>query len=406
MKKRIGYLINEFPGTAQTYLWRETMALEEMGVDVDLVSTRAPVDRVPGNWTATAEARTTYLFPPSQSLIGTAWEFLRAGPAGWFRCLRSIFRAEGVSLSQRARLFPLLLMGAELSYLARCRGWIHLQVHSCADAAHVAMFASLLSGLPYSLTLHGHFYNYGPNQTEKWRHASFGIVVTQLLHQELQELIGAQAPERISIAPMGVDTDLFNRRRPYDAWKGDGPLRIFTCGRINRCKNQSDLITAVRVLRERGIPAELDIAGSEDAGRTTLTEELRRLIEELGLSDAVRLLGGVTEQAVRDLLERAHVFALVSVGEALGVATMEAMAMQVPVVVTRTGGVAELVNDGVDGLMVDPRRPDQIVEAITSLATGPELCERLGRAGRERVVQHFHPRRSAQALLDNIHPSA
>jgi len=402
MKDRIGYLTNEFPGIAQTYLWRETKALEQMGIEVDLVSTRRPAEMVPGNWTAEAEARTTYLFPPSQSVIGTAWELLRAGPGGWLRCLRSILGAEDVSFSQKVRLLPLVVIGAELACLARCRGWMHLQVHSCADAANAALFASLLSGLSYSLTLHGHVSNYGPNQKQKWRHAKFGIVITQQLHEELHRALGDQVPSRISIAPMGVDTDVFTREEPYDAWRGDGPFRIVSCGRINRQKRQSDLIAAVGILRQHGIPAELDIAGSEDAGGAGHTEELRQLIDKLGLSEAVRLLGGVPEQRIRRLLERAHVFALVSVGEALGVATMEAMAMQVPVVVARTGGVTELVNDEVEGLVVDPERTDQVAEAVGSLARDPELCGRLGRAGRDRIVQHFHPRRSAQVLLDSI----
>ena len=279
---------------------------------------------------------------------------------------------------------------------------MHLQVHSCADAANAALFASLLSGLSYSLTLHGHVSNYGPNQKQKWRHAKFGIVITQQLHEELHRALGDQVPSRISIAPMGVDTDVFTREEPYDAWRGDGPFRIVSCGRINRQKRQSDLIAAVGILRQHGIPAELDIAGSEDAGGAGHTEELRQLIDKLGLSEAVRLLGGVPEQRIRRLLERAHVFALVSVGEALGVATMEAMAMQVPVVVARTGGVTELVNDEVEGLVVDPERTDQVAEAVGSLARDPELCGRLGRAGRDRIVQHFHPRRSAQVLLDSI----
>lgn len=405
MTDRIGYLTNEFPVSAQTYFWRETKALEEMGVEVDLVSTRPPTEEMSGNWTADAKARTTYLFPPSQSLIGTTWELFRSGPAGLFRCLRSIRRAEGLSAGQRARLLPLIFIGAELAYLARRRKWTHLQVHSCADTAHVALFASLLSGVPYSLTLHGPLSNYGPNQKEKWRHAKFGIVITQQLHEEVHRELGARLPSRIAIAPMGVDATRFNRGAPYRPWSGEGPFRIFSCGRINPCKNHSVLITAVSILRELGIPAELDIAGSEDRGGAGHAEELRQLSKRLGVAQAVRLLGSVPEETIRESLEAAHVFALVSEAEPLGVATMEAMAMEVPVVVTRTGGVTELVRHDVEGLLVDPSQPQQTAEALAALARDPELAARLGRAGRERILQHFHPRRSAKVLVDSIHGS-
>jgi len=407
LRLRIGYLSNEFPGIAQTYLWRETSALEEMGVEVDLVSTRAPAAEVlPGNWTADAKARTTYLFPPSQSLIGVAREVLRAGPAGWLRCLRSIRNAESLSLKERARLVPLVFVGAELAYIARVRGWTHLQVHSCADAANVALFASLLSGLPYSLTLHGNVGNYGPNQSEKWKHARFGIVITRQLLDEIRETLGDEAPERISIAPMGVDPGRFERTKPYRPWTGDGPFRIFSCGRINRQKRQPDLIAAVAALRNHGIPAELDIAGSEDPVGSGHFGELEELIDELGLRDVVRLLGAVSEEAIRASLEEAHVFALVSVAEALGVATMEAMAMQVPVVVARTGGVTELVQNQRQGLVVEPERPEHVADALEALARDPDLSLRLGQAGRTRIVEHFHPGRSAGVLLRSIREAA
>jgi glycosyltransferase involved in cell wall biosynthesis len=76
---------------------------------------------------------------------------------------------------------------------------------------------------------------------------------------------------------------------------------------------------------------------------------------QLRLDDSVVLLGAVSEEVVRKELSEAHAFVLGSLAEPLGVAIMEAMAMRVPVGVTGAGGVAELVDDGVDGLLVPVR---------------------------------------------------
>jgi glycosyltransferase involved in cell wall biosynthesis len=162
------------------------------------------------------------------------------------------------------------------------------------------------------------------------------------------------------------------------------------------------LIAAIDILRKRGINAELEIAGEDEQGGEGYRKELEKLIQQLGLDNSVHLLGAVSENVVRESLEKAHVFALGSLHEPLGVAIMEAMAMEVPIVVTGSGGVKELVDDGVNGLLVEPHAPTQLADAIASLLEDTELSIRLGKAGREKVTQSFHSQRSAEVLLNSI----
>ena len=92
------------------------------------------------------------------------------------RCTSAIATAK-VGWKSRLRLVPLALLGASLARISKRRHWDHLHVHSCADAAHIAMFARILGGVPYSLTLHGPLSDYGPNQRQKWRNAEFVVVI-------------------------------------------------------------------------------------------------------------------------------------------------------------------------------------------------------------------------------------
>jgi glycosyltransferase involved in cell wall biosynthesis len=293
-------------------------------------------------------------------------------------------------------------MGAHLSFVAKSRGWKHLHVHSCADAANVAMFASLISNLPYSITLHGSLTDYGPNQEQKWKFAQFATVITQTLYEEVNKLLMGHLPKKVEIAPMGVDVFVFNRKNPYTPWNGNDPYRIFSCGRLNFCKGHADLIAAIDILKKQGLNVELEIAGEDEQGGEGYHKELETLIQQLGLNDSVRLLGAVSEDTVRAALERAHAFALASLHEPLGVAIMEAMAMEVPVVVTGAGGVKELVNDGVNGILVESEEPAQLASAIAKLSKDGELAIKLGKAGREKVMECFHPKRSAEVLLNGI----
>ncbi|MBZ4399090.1 exopolysaccharide biosynthesis GT4 family glycosyltransferase EpsE [Myxococcus sp. AS-1-15] len=397
---KIGYLIPEFPGQTHIFFWRELQALPGKGVTPELVSTQPPPARIISHsWAREAMARTEYLAPPGPlGVVKAVAEIARAMPTGWARCLASIARAEGLDAKGRARLLAFAVMGGRLASLARERGWTHVHVHSCANAAHVALFANLLSGLPYSMTLHGPLDDYGPNQREKWRHARFAFVITKKLLGEVNQELAGSLPKDIELAPMGVELGKFNRSTPYQAWTGEGPLRVFSCGRLNPCKGHADLIDAVGMLRAKGIDARLSIAGEDEAGGTTYRKVLEAKLAESKLGDAVTLLGAVGEDVVRDGIERAHIFALASLQEPLGVAIMEAMAMRAPVVVTGAGGVKELVDDGVDGMLVPPQTPSVLAEKLEAVARNPREAERLGEAGRRKVETQFSSERSADML--------
>jgi len=402
---RIGFFIPEFPGQTHIFLWRERQALAEMGIEADLVSTRPPPRAVASHsWAAEAQRQTRYLMPVSTAGLASAGvEALRA-PTGLARGVSAALAAETRGgAKQRLRMLGLLAMAARLKMIARERGWDHVHVHSCADSANIAMLAQRLGGPSYSLTLHGPtLEGYGPNQRQKWRHARFATIISRLLAGVATREIGPDLPAVVNIAPMGVDLSQIRRSHPWHPPAPGKPLRLFSCGRLNAIKGHDHLVETVALLRARGIDTHLEIAGEDEQGGSGYHRELQALIAAKGLGDAVRLLGAVSEGAVRDALERAHVFALASLNEGISVAIMEAMAMEMPVVVTDVGGNHELITSGQDGILLPPERPDLMADAIAGLLADPETAQRLAHASRARVAEAFHHRRSAEAVADGL----
>lgn len=402
---RIGFFIPEFPGQTHIFLWRERQALAELGVEAQLVSTRRPPRAIASHsWAAEAQGQTRYLMPVSgPALAGILAELLRA-PAGTLRALGALLRAEAPGgPKQRLRLLALLAMGAQLKRIAREGGWTHVHVHSCADSANIAMFAERLGGPGYSLTLHGPTLDgYGPNQRQKWRHARFATIISRLLMGVAQRDIGSDLPPVVNIAPMGVDLTQIRRSTPWQPPAPGAPLRIFSCGRLNAVKGHDHLIETVRLLRAQGIDARLEIAGEDEQGGSGYHRQIDALIAEKGLGDAVTLLGAVGEARVREGLENAHVFALASLNEGIAVAIMEAMAMEMPVVVTDVGGNHELITSGRDAILVPAEAPAAMAAEIARLHADPEEARRLAQASRARVAADFHHRRSAQAVADGL----
>jgi glycosyltransferase involved in cell wall biosynthesis len=397
---RIGYLVPEFPGQTHNFFWREIAALRETGTRVCLVSTRAPRRELrSASWAEAAERETAYLFPMRLAEApGIAATLAAAGPGAWLRCASALLRARGTSARERLRMLALLPMAAKLVRLARRQGWRHVHVHSCGDAANVALLARLLAGIDYSLTLHNALGACGGNQRQKWRHASFALVVARELLPGVRAAVGDALPPKIEVVPMGIDPRFFARASPYQPFRGEGEFRIFSCARLHPAKGHAFLLQALALLVRKGVAARLEIAGEDAAGGLGYRRELASLIDASGLVSRVRVLGAVPEERVRERLAACHAFCLPSLHEAFSVATMEAMAMQVPVVATRVGGMGELVSDGSDGLLVPAGDAEALAGALARLARDPELAERLGAAARPKILARFSSAESARVL--------
>ncbi|SIO59726.1 Glycosyltransferase involved in cell wall bisynthesis [Rhodovulum sp. ES.010] len=396
---RIGVIVPEFPGQTHTFFWREMQAMDRLGVDLSLISTRRPAARlVSHDWAGEAIARTTYLAPlgpgPLAASLPAAALALRDGIGA-----RAIAAERAWFLRSAALHVP---FARHLNRLARARGFGHVHVHSCGRSALIAMLARRMGGPSYSLTLHGPLCDYGPGQRYKWRDAAFATVVTETLKREVERTVAGIGLPPILVQPMGVDTDRFRRDAPYVPADPKAPVRIFSCGRLNRVKGHDHLIRAVGRLAQQGVDARLEIAGEDDAGGTGYRKTLETQIAEEGLGDRVTLLGAIGQGALRDRLLAAHLFVLASRREALGVAYMEAMACELPVVGTNAGGVPELIDHGRNGVLVPPEDVDALVAAISGLLADPDRARAMGRAGRRTVVDRFAAARSAQTLVDAI----
>lgn len=397
MKARIGYLVPEFPGQTHTWIWRDVRALAELGVQADLVSTRRP-KLIVHAWATEAQAITHYLVPMSGRDVGETAKLLGlAGPKVLARCLRTVLAADATP-QQRLRIGALIVIAARFAALARERGWSQLHVLSAGDAALLGLFASFMTGIPYSLTLLAPLEGYGPNQRLKWSQASFGLVMSEKLLAEVRSTLGDAAPARLEIAPMGVDVDQARRAAPYEPWRPGQPCRVYTCGRLHPVKGHRYLLDALALLVARGYPVQLQIAGGEEGGVSGYKASLLGQIGRLGLDGRVELLGAVTEERHRQCIEAAHLFVLASLDEGISVAAMEAMAMQTPAVVTDVGGMRELVSPDDDALMVPSENPQALADAMARILDDPELARRLTERSRHKIEATFHHRRSAEAL--------
>ncbi len=122
-------------------------------------------------------------------------------------------------------------------------------------------------------------------------------------------------------------------------------------------------------------------------------------VERLGIGDAVRFTGPVPEAQLVGLLQSAAVVAVPSLYEGFSLPAVEAMACSAPLVTTDAGALPEVVGDSA-GLRVRAGDVDDLTGALREVLDSPELADRLGRAGRQRVLDHFTWRTTAQRTAD------
>lgn len=182
----------------------------------------------------------------------------------------------------------------------------------------------------------------------------------------------------ITLVPNGVDLDAFAPGPPIP---DGGPLRLLCVARLIERKGQRHLIDAVKGLVDQGIEVTLDLVGTGDARAAYEAQ-----VQALGIEGRVRFLGYVPREEIGHHYAAAHVFVLPSFNEGMSVATLEAMAAGLPVVVTRTGGTAELVEEEVNGLAFDWGDVEGLVGRLARLARDRALARAMGEGSRARAA--------------------
>ncbi|RAM53246.1 MAG: colanic acid biosynthesis glycosyltransferase WcaL [Hapalosiphonaceae cyanobacterium JJU2] len=194
--------------------------------------------------------------------------------------------------------------------------------------------------------------------------------------------------KKIIVHGSGIDCSRFSfrTRQPLE----DGKISIATTGRLVEKKGIEYGIRAVAKVLKIYPNLEYNIIGDG-----ALKEHLEQVIIELGVAEQVKLLGWKNQKEIIQIIDNTHIFIAPSVTAKDGnqdapVNTLkEAMAMGLPVIATRHGGIPELVEDGISGFLVPERDANAIADKLTYLIEHPELWEKMGKAGRAYVEKHY-----------------
>lgn len=404
--KTIAYLNSLYARAGDTFIRAEVFQLRSFGHTVHTFSIREPAqsERV-SQEIRDEHAGTDYILRHGIfCLLGSALSELLRSPGRVFTALRLATRCGWPGIKGRLWPFAYFLEACYLSRQLRLKKIDHLHDHNGEGCAAVAMLASSLSGIPYSLTIHGPGEFDKPtllSLAEKVRHSRFTVAISEYGRSQILRWIAPEDWDKVKIVRCGVRFD-----DPKEAAGIADNRRLVCVGRLSSEKGHLILLEAIARLQAE--PAFEVVMVGDGPLRSTL--EAR--IVALGIQDRVTITGWMSSGDVHQEIARCRAMVLPSFAEGLPVVLMEAFALGRPVIATAIAGIPELVEPGVSGWLVPAGSVDALAAAMREvLSTPPEQLARMGRAGTARVRERHDQRteaRKLETLIENcgINPCA
>lgn len=404
---RIAVVVKGYPRLSETFVAQELRSLERAGLSLLIVSLRAPTDSQRHPVHDEIRARVLYLpeylrDAPGRVLRGILAALVRPGLWPALATFGRDLRRDR-SRNRWRRFGQALVLAAELPTPVTM-----LYAHFLHTPASVARYAAAVRRLPWAVSAHAKDIWTSPawELRDKLGSCAWAVTCTRSNHQYLRGL--SPHPEGLRLLYHGIDLQRFAAwpRSPEgrDGRDPTAPVRLLSVGRAVPKKGYPDLLEALA-----GLPEDLNWR-LHHVGSGPLADGLRRQAAALGLSERICWAGSQPQTAVLQAYRQADLFVLPCRIEpdgdrdGLPNVLLEAQSQGLACVATRVSGIPELIVDGTNGLLVEPRDPPRLGHALERLIRDPGLRYALGQAGRQRVQRDFDHRRCVGQLRELLLP--
>ncbi|HEY0214478.1 MAG TPA: glycosyltransferase [Paenirhodobacter sp.] len=388
----IAYLTGEYPKVSHTFIQREIEALRAAGWPVQSCTIRrAAAKDVVGAAQKAEEQRTFVVIDAAKkpaALFGAQIWALQQGR--WLSTLKLAWKTRPPGVKAGLWQMFYFLEAAVLARHLSAQGVRHIHNHFADSSGSVTMLTAALAGIPFSMTMHGPALFYEPRWwrlDEKTARAAFVSCISHFCRSQAMYFSKPEYWDKLKIVHCGVDPARYGRI------EGPRGKHVIFIGRLAAVKGLPLLVEAFARVQAKHPDARLSIVGD---GPERKPAEAR--VAGLGITDTVTFHGYQSSDEVADLLARSDVMVLPSFAEGVPVVLMEAMASGLPVIASRVAGVQELIEDGVSGYAVAPGDIDSLSERLDTLLSDPDLCARMGVAGRAKVMAEFDQAAEARWL--------
>ena len=403
MKHSIAVVLKGYPRLSETFIAQELLELERSGFQLHLISLRHPTDKARHPIHNEISAPVIYLpeyLHEEPMRVFKGWLKSRRLP-GYRKALRTMLGdLKRDRTRNRIRRFgQALVMAAEIP---QDTGWIY--AHFIHTPASVGYYAHMMTGLDWSCSAHAKDIWTSPDWelSEKLDDASWTVTCTKSGFEHLGSL--ASSPSSVHLVHHGLDLERFPpfERNPStrDGSNSEDPVRLITVGRAVEKKGLDVLVDALSKL-----PTDLHWHWTHIGGGV-LSDDLRAQVKRLNLENRVDMLGSKPQKFILDTYRESDLFVLPSRiagdGDRDGLPNVlvEAQSQGLACISSPISGIIELIEDGKNGLLVEPDQPEALATAIKRLVNDPAKREHMGAAGSKKVRDQFDHLTEFKLLAD------
>jgi glycosyltransferase involved in cell wall biosynthesis len=396
-KLRIAYLTSAYARPSDSFIRNEVNELRRLGAVVDTYSIRrTPLDQDADADVVAHQKSTDFILEGGFAGVLLATIRMKlAHPIRYVRAVRLAWRTAAPGI--RGLLLQVAYL-MEACYLA-ARLIDHktqiLHNHIGENSATVAMLASELSGVPFSLTIHGPYIFFAPKKWalgEKLSRAAFTACISDFCRGQCQIFTPESAWPRLHVLRCSVQP-LFIEEPPPRQPQG---YPHFVCvGRLCVEKGQRFLIDAAKRLIALAPTTRISLIGDGPD-----RQSLEHAIREANLQNQIKILGWQSSQAIRETLLTATALVIPSLAEGLPIVAMEALASRCPVIASNIAAMSELIESGQNGWLIPSGSLEDLAAALQEAANcNDDQLHQLGDHGRARVLELHHPSRQTEQLF-------
>lgn len=377
---KIAYIVKRYPRFSETFIVNEIIAHEAAGAEIEIFSVRPCIETHFQDLLSRVKSPVRYI--PSDGVKATDfWSALKqcalACEDGWSK-IDEFTNESALNVYQ----------GILVALAVRQGGFTHIHAHFASVAASVARIASLLTGVPYTITAHAkdifHESVVEEDLRAKFRDAKSVVTVSDFNITDLSNRYPDLA-QRFTRIYNGMDLARLQYQSPISRER-----TVVFVGRLVEKKGLPTLIEACDILRDRGVDFQCRIIGTGE-----LEQQLYDLIESRNLRELVKMEGALPQRDVIDAICSASVVAVPCVvgndGNRDGLPTviLEGMALGTPCVSTDVTGIPEVIRDGETGLLVNQFDAEGLAAAIETLLNDPTLRVSLAEHARDLIEREF-----------------
>lgn len=395
---RVAYVIYAYPTLHKTYVDREILMLKQMGVDIRIYSLhRRPMKLSPYQQELSKSVIFVNELKEGMGFRANVKMLLRY-PWRYISTFLYLMFSSYPNLMLRLKTARHFIQGQFLSWLLLQDPPDHIHAHFLNKSATEALVAHRMTGIPYSVEVHAsaELFVHPFLITKKLGDSKFISTCTRY-NKEYLDKMDSRIGMKSHVIYHGIDPNKYRRSSPP---RSSCPL-IVSVGQLVERKGYPVLVDACKILRDSGVEFECLIVG-EGPMRPALEAQ----ILSAGLEKHVRLTGALPQDDIIPLYEQATVSVLAAVlandGDRDGIPNviLESMAVETPVISTSHLAIPEVIEDGVNGLLVPPNDPQALASAIRRVFKDKALHNRLAAESRKTVLEKFNPEKNAKRLLD------